>query len=431
VNIIFQTFSVSDFNTIKQQMLNWGSRFNICAFLDNHQYQLPGHQQECLAGFGSVKELQCTYAVTDRSALQQLQQFLDATNDWCFGHLSYELKNEIEQLTSTHENKIGFPLLGFFVPEYVLQLNEQELTIGSFKNDHTAVYDEIRNASVEKKGTSASVQIQERISREQYKHSIQTIQQHILRGDCYELNYCMEFFSEEAAIDPANVYQSLTNISPNPFSAFYRVNNSYLLCASPERFLRKKGNELLSQPIKGTLKRDKNDASQDEVLKQQLYKSQKDRSENVMVVDLVRNDLSRVCDEGTVKVDELFGVYSFPQVHQMISSVSGTLKDGISFAEIIKATFPMGSMTGAPKRRVMQLIDEYEPTGRGIFSGAVGYISPEKDFDFNVVIRSILYNAQTKYLSYFVGSGVTWYSDAEKEYEECLLKAEAIRKVLA
>ncbi|MBL7747847.1 MAG: chorismate-binding protein, partial [Chitinophagaceae bacterium] len=161
-----------------------------------------------------------------------------------------------------------------------------------------------------------------------------------------------------------------------------------------------------------------------------LFHSAKDRSENVMVVDLVRNDLAKICTEGTVKVDELYGIYSFPQVHQMISTVSGELKQGISFADIIKATFPMGSMTGAPKKRVMELIEQYEQTRRGIFSGAVGYIAPNGDFDFNVVIRSIMYNAATRYLSYQAGSGITFYSDPEMEWEECLMKAAAIRKVL-
>jgi para-aminobenzoate synthetase component I len=429
----FQTFSITDFHTIKQQMLNCGKRFNIFAFLDNHQYQLPGHELECLAAFGTVHEVKYEAVREDgnqgKSSLQQLQEFLNNTNDWCFGHLSYELKNEIEQLPSSKKDLIGFPVLYFFVPQYVLQLSEKELKIGSFDDDHAALFEKICAVGL-KEEAHTSVDVKERMSREQYISTIQKIQQHILRGDCYELNYCMEFFAEDALIDPVQVYQSLTAISPNPFSAFYKVHNCYLLCASPERFLRKKENELLSQPIKGTLKRDVHDTAEDEVLKQQLFKSEKDRSENVMVVDLVRNDLSRVCKEGTVKVDELFGIYSFPQVHQMISTVSGELKDGITFKQIIEAAFPMGSMTGAPKRRVMQLIDEYEPTARGIFSGAVGYISPEKDFDFNVVIRSILYNASARYLSYLAGSGITWYSDAEKEYDECLLKAEAIRRVL-
>jgi para-aminobenzoate synthetase component 1 len=232
-------------------------------------------------------------------------------------------------------------------------------------------------------------------------------------------------------VDPLHLYRSLTTVSPNPFSAYYKIETSSLVCASPERFLRKEGDRLFSQPIKGTLHRYHENAMEDERLKQQLFSSSKERSENVMVVDLVRNDLSRVCREGTVRVEELFGIYSFPQVHQMISGISGTLKPGTSFTEIIRALFPMGSMTGAPKKRVLELIDTYEQSRRGIFSGAVGYLKPNGDFDFNVVIRSMMYNAQNGYLSYLVGSGITFYSDAAAEYDECVLKAEAMRAVLS
>ena len=423
----FQSFSITDLSETKSQMLSWCNRFNICAFLDNHHYQLPGHSYECLVGCGAIASV----TVTAGNALHELQLFLDQQNDWCFGHLGYDLKNETEQLQSTHVDQIGFADLCFFVPEYVFQLGENEISIGSLNNDHAEVFQQIKAQSILSSAQKNDLQIKERVSKEDYLNNIQSIRQHILRGDCYELNYCMEFFAEDARIDPAQVYQALTTISPNPFAAFYKVNNSYLLCASPERFLRKQGGQLLSQPIKGTLKRDRTDTAEDEVLKNQLYRSEKDRSENVMVVDLVRNDLSRVCKEGTVKVDELFAVYSFPQVHQMISTISGEIKDELAFTDIIRATFPMGSMTGAPKRKVLQLIDQYEQTRRGIFSGAVGYIAPDGNFDFNVVIRSILYNASTNYLSYLVGSGVTFYSDAEKEYEECILKASAIKNVLA
>lgn len=408
------------------QMLNWCNQFNICAFLDNHHYQLPGHRYECLIGCGVLSSVKANAG----NAYNQLQQFLNQQNDWCFGHFGYELKNETEHLQSKHEDKIGFSDLYFFVPEYVFQISDNEISIGSVKDDHAQVFAEIKKQSITSAHQKNKIEIKERVSKEDYLKTIHSIQQHILRGDCYELNYCMEYFSEVAFINPVEVYHALTTISPNPFSAFYKIEKSYLLCASPERFLRKQGNQLLSQPIKGTLKRNRTDISKDEELKNQLLKSEKDRSENVMVVDLVRNDLSRVCKEGTVKVDELFGIYSFPQVHQMISSVSGVVKEDFNFTELIKATFPMGSMTGAPKRKVMQLINEYEQTRRGIFSGAVGYISPAGDFDFNVVIRSILYNASANYLSYMVGSGITFYSDAEKEYEECLMKAAAIRQVL-
>lgn len=422
----FKSFSISDLSETKSQMLSWSNRFNICAFLDNHHYQLPGHSYECLIGCGAVASVKANAG----NALHQLQQFLDQQNDWCFGHFGYDLKSETEQLASAHTDRIGFADLHFFIPQYVFQLNENEISIGSFQNDHAEILQQINTQPPASADLKKAIQIKERVSKEEYLRIIGLLQQHILRGDCYELNYCMEFYADDVVIDPRQCYQSLTTISPNPFSAFYKVDHSYLLCASPERFLRKQDNQLLSQPIKGTLKRNLADARADDELKQQLQHSAKDKSENVMVVDLVRNDLSRVCKEGTVKTDELYGIYSFPQVHQMISSVSGELKDDLLFADIIKATFPMGSMTGAPKRKVMQLTEQYEQSRRGLFSGAVGYISPYGDFDFNVVIRSIFYNAATNYLSYMVGSGITFYSDAEQEYEECLLKASAIEHVL-
>ncbi|RXK58514.1 anthranilate synthase component I family protein [Lacibacter luteus] len=425
----FRTYLITDFSVLKQQMLSWcNNRFNICSFLDNHHYRLPGNSYECLVGCGEISVLQLNAG----TALEQLQQWLlQHEGEWRFGHLGYDLKTEIESLPSLHENKTGFSDLCFFVPEYVFQLSETELKIGSVNNDQDLIFHEIKAEQLSSTQTKQPLQIKERISKEVYVDTIETIRKHILRGDCYELNYCMEFFAENAVLDPLQCYKALTTISPNPFSAFYKVSNSYLLCASPERFLRKEGSRLISQPIKGTIKRNNADAVADDLLKQQLYKSAKDRSENVMVVDLVRNDLSRVCKEGTVQVDELFGIYSFPQLYQMISTISGQVNEALSFTDILRATFPMGSMTGAPKRKVMQLIELYEQTRRGLFSGAVGYIAPTGDFDFNVVIRSIFYNAVTNYLSYIVGSGITFYSNAEQEYDECLLKADAIRKVLS
>ena len=238
-----------------------------------------------------------------------------------------------------------------------------------------------------------SLVVEHRIAKKDYLTIIEKLRQHILRGDCYEINFCQEFYAEGAKIDPVEVYKKLSSLSPNPFSSLYKVKDQWLICASPERFLRKEGNKILSQPIKGTAKRIEGNELNDQYVKESLARSAKDRSENVMVVDLVRNDLAKVCEEGSVKVEELYGVYTFPQVHQMISTVSGRLMKDIAFTSIIRATFPMGSMTGAPKKRVMELIEKYESTKRGLFSGAVGYITPAGDFDFNVVIRSVLYNA--------------------------------------
>jgi para-aminobenzoate synthetase component 1 len=402
-------------------MLSWANRFSIFCFLDNHQYQTNYHSVECLLAVGNKSS--CS-----GKSLNELQAFINKEPRWLFGHLGYDLKNEIEGMSSTHLNKIGFPDIFFFEPEIIIRLSESKMEIEvKDKIEAGRIFSEIRDAGYGMHDDVGSIQINQRVSKEDYIETIERLKKHILRGDCYEINYCMEFFAENALIDPLSVYQKLSNTSPNPFSALYKLEDKWLICASPERFLKKEGSKILSQPIKGTSSRYLKDENKDKKSRDELFASKKDRSENVMVVDLVRNDLARVCKEGTVKVDELFGVYSFPQVHQMVSTVSGKLKDDISFTEIIKATFPMGSMTGAPKRKVMELIEKYERSKRGIFSGAVGYITPGGDFDFNVVIRSIMYNASEKYLSFMAGSGITFYSDAKKEYEECLLKAMAMR----
>lgn len=408
-------------------MLNWCNQFNICCFLDNQQYHLPHHSFECMAAAGSVQ----TLVTTAGTAFEQLQQLYEQNKDWLFGHLSYDLKNETEGLSSRNTDHIGFADLCFFIPEVILQLSEHELLIGAFDVRHEAIFHEIcavEPITVFQQQLPTS--INSRISKEAYIHTVQQLQQHILRGDCYEINFCQEFFAEHVFIDPLAVYCSLSDTSPNPFAAYYKTGQQYLLCASPERYVKKEGDHIFSQPIKGTSQRNLQDAGEDVKNKEGLYSSSKDRSENVMIVDLVRNDLSKICEEASVQVEELFGIYSFPQVHQMVSTVSGRLRSDIHFIEAIKATFPMGSMTGAPKKKVMELIEQYEQTRRGIFSGAVGYITPEGDFDFNVVIRSIMYNAANKYLSFQAGSAITFYSDPEKEYEECLLKAAAIKKVL-
>ena len=409
---------------MKKKVLNWAKRFDTFCFLDNHQYQLEPHTMECLLAAGIKRKIRCNAG----NALEQLQQFIDAGNNWLFGHLGYDLKNEIEQVSSLHPDRIQFPDLFFFEPEIVIRLNENELFIEA--DDAEKIFSEIDEQVSLLLSTSNRITIQNLISKEEYISIINQLKQHILRGDCYEINFCQEFFAEDSVIDPAAIYKKLSAVSPNPFSALYKINDQWLICASPERYLKKQSNQILSQPIKGTSKRIIGDSKKDRLSKEELWRSTKDRSENVMVVDLVRNDLAKVCEEGTVKVDELYGIYSFPQVHQMISTVSGELKEKILFTDIIKATFPMGSMTGAPKKRVMELIEKYEKIKRGVFSGAVGYISPNGDFDFNVVIRSIMYNAASGYLSFQTGSGITFYSDAEKEWEECLLKAEAIRTVL-
>ncbi len=407
-------------------MLSWANQFSICCFLDDHQYHLPEHSFECILAVNAESILR----TGTHNAFKLLQTFIDQNNDWCFGHLGYDLKNGIETLQSNNADLVKFDDLFFFIPEIVLILRGNELQVGMKDPGHKGIADAVFNAKPILSGTPLHIKVKARFTRAAYINTVHKLQQHILRGDCYEINFCQEFYNENAVIDPLGVYRSLSKESPNPFSCYYRVEDKYLLCASPERYLRKSGNKVMSQPIKGTIRRNSNNTGVDVSNRETLQRSAKDRSENIMIVDLVRNDLAKVCIEGSVKVDELMGIYAFPQVFQMISTISGEVENETPVTDLLKATFPMGSMTGAPKKRVMQLIEQYERTKRGLFSGAVGYISPQKDMDFNVVIRSILYNASSRYLSFQAGSAITYHSNAQAEYEECLLKAAAIKKVL-
>jgi para-aminobenzoate synthetase component I len=420
------SFPVDDLNIFKIQMLNWVNRFNIFCLLDNRHYDFSKPAFECLLAAGCKTNIEMRAG----KAFNKLQDFYELNkNEWLFGHFGYDLKNETEKLSSDHLDGIGFSDLHFFVPEIVIELGDREVKI--YGDDAESVYRQIKDSVTEITAhVKTAAVVKNRISREDYIHIIEKLKQHILRGDCYEINFCQEFFAENATIDPLYIYSRLTELSPNPFSVFYKFNSRYCLCASPERYLKKDGQKIFSQPIKGTAKRNLENVTADTISKNYLLESSKEKSENVMVVDLVRNDLSRICKAGTVKVDELFGIYSFPQVHQMISTISGELEDKLNWIDCIKASFPMGSMTGAPKKKVMELIEQYEQTKRGLFSGAIGYVKPGSGFDFNVVIRSILYNVTDKYLSFHTGGGITYNSDPAKEYEECLVKAEAMMKVL-
>ena len=401
-------------------MLNWASRFNIFCFLDNSNYPGKSGDFECILAAGAESSINLT--TTD--PFGTLKSFYDENPRWLFGHLGYDINNIAYTFTGN-----GFSEGYFFSPEILIRLTDKELIIEVCDESAEAIFDAINSLQQTVREAVHSINIEQRYSRSEYLQIISKIREHIQRGDCYELNFCQEFFSDNAVIDPLYIFKKLQAFSPNPFSAFYRVNDNYCMCASPERFLKKTGQELMSQPIKGTSKRDI-DPVKDEVNKTYLKKSQKEKSENVMVVDLVRNDLSKICMEGSVYVDEIFGIYSFPQVHQMISTIKGLMDKDIHWTKALAETFPMGSMTGAPKKRVMELIAKYEKNKRGLFSGSIGYISPTADFDFNVVIRSIFYNQSARHLSFWAGSGITFYSDPVLEYEECLVKAEAIMKVL-
>lgn len=421
-----QSFLVNNITDFKIKMLNWANRFSIFCLLDNQQYSFEQPAFECLLAAGCKQNIE----VSVENSFEQLQSFYAAQKgEWLFGHLGYDLKNGVEKLQSSNTDKIGFADAHFFVPEVIIKLNSTGVEIFCDGNA-AAIFKAVEKESAVIAEMPGDLSIENSIGKRDYVDAVKKLQQHILHGDCYEINFCQEFYAAKAVINPLAVYHKLVSISPNPFAALYKVNERFCICASPERYLKNEGGKIISQPIKGTSKRDLHNQQQDAANKNYLSLNAKERSENVMVVDLVRNDLSKICKEGTVKVDELFGVYSFPQVHQMISTISGELTDGLNWIDAVKATFPMGSMTGAPKKRVMELIEQYEQTKRGLFSGSIGYIKPNGDFDFNVVIRSMFYNAAAKHLSFSAGSAITFYSDAEKEYEECLLKVKAMREIL-
>jgi para-aminobenzoate synthetase component 1 len=415
--------SISDPQIFKQKALQWASSFDVFSLLDSNNFIDPYAKFDTVIAIGAKDELTANAG----NAFEQLEQFRKKHQCWLTGFLGYDLKNEIENLSSSNIDHLNFPDLYFFVPQYLVIIRGNAIEI--IADNPQQAFEIIGQQTIHFNSGLPALNIQSRVSKKEYINIVSKIKEHINRGDIYVTNFCQEFFAEEAEIDPLAVFLKLNEVSPNPFSAFFKWKDNYILCASPERFLAKRGDKLISQPIKGTAKRGEN-VAEDEHIKQQLRNHAKELQENVMIVDLVRNDLTRSAKKGTVKTEELFGVYSFKQVHQMISTVVCELKDGISPVQAIKNSFPMGSMTGAPKVSAMQLMEQYEQSRRGVYSGAIGYFSPDNDFDFNVVIRTLLYNQKSKYLSFHAGSAITYHAGAEKEYEECLLKVQAILEVL-
>ncbi len=406
----------------------WGNQFREVVFLDSNQYAQKYSSFDCVLAAEALTSLSTDYY----HAFDDLQQYQSQTKDWLFGYLSYDLKNDTEKLVSTHFDGLGFPDLFFFQPKKLFLLNGDQLEMAYLpmcEEEMEADFLSITNSRHFRAESQVVTDIKARIPKEDYLQKVEKMLEHIHLGNIYEANFCQEFYAENAQINPVGIYRKLNNISEPPFATYFKIAHHYLMSASPERYLRKEGSTIISQPIKGTSRRFE-DPIADENSKKELAQNPKERSENIMIVDLVRNDLSRTAVKKSVEVAELCQIYTFKQVHQMISTITSQVDQTTPVVEIIKTTFPMGSMTGAPKISAMQIIEELEATKRGLYSGAVGYFTPDNDFDFNVVIRSILYNAQNQYLSFSVGSAITSLSEPEKEYAECLLKAKAMFEVL-
>ena len=423
-------YSLTGLDLLKSKILSWSQDYEDIAYLDSNNHADKYSSFDLLLAVDAFTSIKTDY--TD--GFLKLKEYYNTTQDWIFGYLSYDLKNDTENLTSRNSDGLEFPDLYFFQPKKVIYLKEDELIFSYLKMVDDEIeedYEAIKDQTLEKPDQSncGKVKISLRITKDVYKEKINKMLAYIHRGDIYEANFCQEFYAENSCIDPTLTFKHLNHISQPPFSAFFKRNDNYVLSASPERYIKKYGSKIISQPIKGTAKRSQS-VEEDNQLRANLEKNPKERSENIMIVDLVRNDLSRLAIKGSVKVEELCGVYTFKQVHQMISTITAEVGDSVNPVDIIKSTFPMGSMTGAPKVSAMKIIEELEETKRGVYSGAIGYFTPDKNFDFNVVIRTILYNSTNKFISYSVGGAITAKSDPDQEYEECLIKAKAMREVL-
>ena len=413
----------------KAQLQLWAQQFDDVLWLDSNQHEQKYGSFEAILAVDAFTSIQTDYY----DAFEQLKDYQTTTKDWIFGYLSYDLKNTVEDLRSDNFDGLGFPDLYFFQPKKIFLIKKGQIEIRYLNLVSDEIERDLNDINVIEKAQTISkqdpIKIHLRIHKDGYFEKLQSLLQHIHRGDIYEANFCQEFYAEDTEIDPIEIYNKLNAISNPPFASFLKCFDQYLLSASPERYLKKTGDLVLSQPIKGTARRSES-PEEDKALKERLANDTKERSENIMIVDLVRNDLSKTAIKGSVEVAELCQIYSFDQVHQMISTITAKVEKEMHPVDIIKTTFPMGSMTGAPKISAMKIIEELEETKRGLYSGAVGYFTPENDFDFNVVIRSILYNSTKQYVSYSVGSAITAKSDPMNEYEECLVKAKAMRTVL-
>ena len=424
------TKHIANTTLFKEQILYWSQQFNETIILDSN---VESNENQLYKSYDLIIAVDAFTSIqTDyEKAFEDLYQYQSKANDWLFGYLAYDLKNDVEHLQSQNFDGLGFSDLYFFQPKKIFLLKDTTLEIQYLNmcdDEIDSDFVEILNQS-KIKSQKSKIVIEQRISKENYIKKVEKTLSHIHRGDIYEANFCMEFFANNALIEPSEIYQKLNRISDSPFAVYFKKNQQYLLSASPERYLKKENEKVISQPIKGTAKRD-TDSNIDKQNKTALFNNPKERSENIMIVDLVRNDLSQTASKGSVDVEELCEIYSFKQVHQMISTVVSSVSHTTSPIEILRTTFPMGSMTGAPKISAMKIIEDLEETKRGLYSGAVGYFTPSGNFDFNVVIRSILYNSENQYLSFSVGSAITAEAIPENEYEECLLKAKAMFEVL-
>lgn len=389
---------------VKKALYVFFNQFEVCCILDSNQH----YDQFQLGEYEFLAAANRDYI---QSKLDKIESF--KSSKWTFLQINYP---EID----------GNAILRAFSPLIMasIQLQSQKLVLeylGENREEGLRLFSAIKGSIADEITFKANIEhhLVPEIDKETYVNTVEAIREDILNGKYYELNYCTRFSEVILIEDMLPLFWQFNQDNGSPFAAYSKWPDLVLAGSSPERFLRKKGNKLISQPIKGT---NKTAGEENQKQLEKLKNSEKDRAENVMIVDLVRNDLARVCKAGTVVVDELFGAYPFRKVNHLISTISGNLNEDIGLREIFEATYPMGSMTGAPKLEVMKHINMYENEPRSAYSGTLGYIKPNGDFDFNVVIRTYAYLPLSGKLIYNAGGAITFDSVAEEEYEECLMK---------
>jgi para-aminobenzoate synthetase component 1 len=424
-----RNFTIQNSEIFKQRALCHATKYSHFALYETLNQELNPYfpalsiHHDILA-VGAKRLLQ----TSAHGAFHALHEFTTPKN-WYFGYLGYDLKNDTEALQSNNYDPLNFPDLCFFEAQFVFKIHPNYVQICAHKAnivEAECLFYEILSTDFQKH-TLPKLSLKSRLNKADYITRIDLIKAHILAGNIYELNFCNEFYNDATAVDPISLYQHIRDYNPAPFAAFFKADDKYCIAASPERFLRKIGSKLISQPMKGTIRRS-SDTETDKQLRQQLATDPKERAENIMITDLVRNDLSRIASPNSVRVSELCGIYRFAHVHQMITTIEATLPENYDLITSIKHCFPMGSMTGAPKKRAMELIEHYELNRRGAYAGALGYIDPNQDFDFSVLIRTFLYDRSSNYLSLHVGSAITALSDPQREWLECQLKANSLLK---
>lgn len=408
------------------------SRPKVCITSKNNKNTIDSWPGSLLVPgdpFSILKE----YLQVNKSKDQELKfPFLGGA----IGYFSYDLGRTLEKLPSIAEDDLSLPdmKVGIYSWAIIVDHNKKYSVLVGDKTDlrmqrnWNDLVSYVLNKTQLKKRQEFNVlsDVESNMSEDTYAQAFTKIKSYIREGDCYQVNLAQRFNASIEG-DVWQAYCLLRSINPSPFSAYLNYKDFQILSNSPERFLSVKEDIVQTKPIKGTRPRSKN-SHEDGVLLQELINSKKDQAENVMIVDLLRNDISKNCALGSVKVPKLFDIESYPNVHHMVSTITGKLRENRSTIDLLRGSFPGGSITGAPKLRSMEIIEELEPHRRGIYCGAIGYISSDGNMDTNIAIRTILHKDQKMY--FYAGGGIVYDSEVNAEYQETFDKATAMMQVL-